>query len=292
MTYLNLVSKNFHDLKSHLTTHWQDYAKAAVVLTSVGSLVHAVAGKRMALLFGASSIATFPFLKKQICILCRYDLKATSIAAIATSAGGMCFVNPFIAACLMGGVALAILKRDYQLATVAEANQKQLDTLGKDNAALKQTCTDILSHLGKLETTFKTFLGLQDDASQIANGAKSTTTQLNDLNSAVERDLNQVKDKLKTLDDLCGQIQKSQDLVQQMHITGQVEQNLRSMNAELTGRKRELELINQDLKSSRQRLDEVISTLSGLEDKQKAQFQELSRILTALSAHLPFQGGA
>lgn len=101
-----------------------------------------------------------------------------------------------------------------------------------------------------------------------------------------------MKDKLKTLDDLCGQIQKSQDLVQQMHITGQVEQNLRSMNAELTGRKRELELINQDLKSSRQRLDEVISTLSGLEDKQKAQFQELSRILTALSAHLPFQGGA
>jgi DNA repair exonuclease SbcCD ATPase subunit len=259
-------------IERRLRENWADIATISFSLT-VAYTVNKIWGKYASLCFTATAMVTYPQLRRQIEILLHYDLNTHAQATVAVTVAGLCFVNPPIAAGMAAGLAVAIIKREWKLATVATDNAKEIETLKKENEALSKIYDELKACAEKLEQELNICLGINTKLKEAAQLEATASAASATANQEADNHLTRLKEKIGKLSSLCQHAITQKQLLERMRTTSQVEADLTRMTLECKSKQAELAILTQDIRKLKEQLSKVISSLSEQDDQIRARLQ-------------------
>lgn len=268
-------------VRKRLKDNWKDIATISCTL-AVAYTVNKFWGKYVTVCFAAAVIATYPQLSKQIEILLHYDLNTFTQATVAATIAGLCLINPPIAAGMASGLALAILKREWKLASVAKDNSKEIETLRKQNEALSRIYQENKASAEKLEQQLNVCLGIHATLKEAAQNQAAASAAMDEADQEADNRMTRLRGKMEKLSSLCQHAISQKQLLERIRTASQVEADLAKMTLECSTRQAELANLNRDIRQLKEQLRQVLSSLSEQDDQIRARLQGLQQWLLGI----------
>lgn len=272
------VSRYQACVQARLKDHWKDIATIGSTCV-IAYTVNQLWGKYAVLCFAAAVIATYPQLTKQIEILFHLDINTFAQASAAATIAGLCLINPPLAAGMASGLAIAILKREWKLASIAKDNSKEIETLRSQNEALSRIYQEIKASAEKLELELNICLGITATLKEAVDNQAAASAVIGETEQETDQRIIRLRTKMQKLSSLCQHAVSQKHLLERIRTASQVEADLTKMTLECSTRQAELSILNRDIRELKERFCQVLSSLSEQDDQIRAKLQGLDRWL-------------
>lgn len=278
---LHYVSRYQACAQARLKDNWKDIATIGSTCM-IAYTVNQLWGKYATLCFAATVIATYPQINQQIEILFHLDINTFAQVSVAATIAGLCLINPPLAAGMASGLAIAILKREWKLASVAKDSSKEIETLRSQNEALSRIYREIKSSAEKLEQELNICLGMTATLKESVDNQAAASAAIGEVEQETDQRIIRLRTKMEKLSSLCQHAVSQKHLLERIRTASQVEADLTKMTLECSTRQAELSILNRDIRELKERFHQVLSSLSEQDDQIRAKLQGLDQWLLGI----------